>query len=115
MPKMGSSSGLGFSKTYELGGAHAFLVDHQIDGRILMPVILLLRQSCMNSACKPDGSLQCYARALPAQSSLLFWTQTLPCPPSCRPGVSHLYFFPLQACCLRLAACVLFENIVELH
>lgn len=38
MPKMSGSSGLGFSKTYELGGAHAFLADHKIDGRILMPV-----------------------------------------------------------------------------
>ena len=38
MPKMSGNSGLGFSKTFELGGPHAFLADHKIDGRILMPV-----------------------------------------------------------------------------
>ena len=27
-----------FQKTFELAGEHAFLADHQIDGRILMPV-----------------------------------------------------------------------------
>lgn len=28
----------GFTKTYKLGGEHAFLADHVVDGRILMPV-----------------------------------------------------------------------------
>ena len=41
----GGSSG--FTKTYKLGGEHAFLTDHVVDGRILMPVrpFLLLRLS----------------------------------------------------------------------
>ena len=30
--------GAGFSKTYALGGEHAFIADHVVDGRILMPV-----------------------------------------------------------------------------
>lgn len=32
----GGSSG--FTKTYKLGAEHAFLADHVVDGRILMPV-----------------------------------------------------------------------------
>ena len=28
----------GFTKTYKLGEEHAFLADHVVDGRILMPV-----------------------------------------------------------------------------
>ena len=30
--------GAGFTKTYALGAEHAFLADHVVDGRILMPV-----------------------------------------------------------------------------
>ena len=37
----GGSSG--FTKTYKLGGEHAFLADHVVDGRILMPVRPFLR------------------------------------------------------------------------
>ena len=33
-----AGAGAGFMKTYALGGAHAFLADHVVDGRILMPV-----------------------------------------------------------------------------
>ncbi len=28
----------GFSKTYDLGGEDAHLIDHNVDGRIIMPV-----------------------------------------------------------------------------
>ena len=34
----GSMGGGGFTKTYALGKEHAFLADHVVDGRILMPV-----------------------------------------------------------------------------
>ena len=33
-----SGAGAGFTKTYALGKEHAFLRDHTVDGRILMPV-----------------------------------------------------------------------------
>jgi hypothetical protein len=34
----GSSGAAAFTKTYRLGKEHAFLADHIVDGRILMPV-----------------------------------------------------------------------------
>ena len=33
-----AGGGSGFVKTYKLGEEHAFLADHVVDGRILMPV-----------------------------------------------------------------------------
>lgn len=32
-------NGAAFSKTYELGGAHKFIADHDIDGRIIVPAV----------------------------------------------------------------------------
>ncbi len=47
----------GFTKTYKLGGEHAFLADHVVDGRILMPVRFHLAQeahSLSNHVSKRD-------------------------------------------------------------
>jgi fatty acid synthase len=41
-----AGGGAGFRKTYALGGEHAFLADHIVDGRILMPVGLVCVTVC---------------------------------------------------------------------
>jgi hypothetical protein len=85
-----AGGGGGFVKTYKLGEEHAFLADHVVDGRILMPVGdfegsrgLIAASLCMQAEgprataaaaeCNPTESMLCIPSFWHARASPTGW------------------------------------------
>lgn len=68
-----SSGGGGFTKTYKLGDEHAFIADHNVDGRILMPVRPLLADALDCAQKQLCLWCLCHAFSVLHFASLLHW------------------------------------------
>jgi hypothetical protein len=59
LPRGWLSGSAGFTKTFKLGAEHAFIADHNVDGRILMPVCAPFpaERTSLPCVCKAPASL----------------------------------------------------------
>ena len=80
----------GFTKTYDLGKEHAYLLDHTVEGRVFMPVIPTLYAEAQTIPCIfPEASLQSWQFTATISKGLLTM-QTLMCEIPDRSGLCFL-------------------------
>ena len=79
----------GFTRTYDLGKEHAYLLDHTVEGRVFMPVVLNLR-FMLKPTLSPASPLRLPCHHGNTQQPGLLTMQTLLCEPPDRSGISFL-------------------------